>query len=385
MASMSDAIELTKVERMELERRAASRTGRAEDARRARLILLLAEGHTWDEACERVPCSRGFVASWTRRFDEQRLAGLYSRHLGQLATVLTPQLEARVLEATRRGSRDGTTHWSTRRLAEHLGVSHMMVARVWRKHGLKPQRIERYMASNDPDFEKKAADVIGLYLNPPAHAAIFCVDEKTHIQALDRKDPVLPLSPGRLERHGFEYYRHGTLSLYAAFNTKTGEVLGKTAVRHTSAEFVAFLSELVLNQPRGKEIHVIADNLSTHKTEQVAMFLAAHPSVHLHFTPTYSSWLNQVELWFGKIERDVIARGVFTSVTDLRRKLMRYIRQYNKAPRTVKWKYADPSRHISTVAHRDPDQHAPAREHEGLNRSEGGSLRLPYVANRHGE
>jgi len=346
MASMSDAIELTKVERMELERRAASRTGRAEDARRARLILLLAEGHTWDEACERVPCSRGFVASWTRRFDEQRLAGLYSRHLGQVATVLTPQLEARVLEATRRGPRDGTTHWSTRRLAEHLGVSHMMVARVWRKHGLKPQRIERYMASNDPDFEKKAADIIGLYLNPPAHAAIFCVDEKTHIQALDRKDPVLPLSPGRLERHGFEYYRHGTLSLYAAFNTKTGEVLGKTAVRHTSAEFVAFLTELVLNQPRGKEIHVIADNLSTHKTPQVQEFLAAHPNVHLHFTPTYSSWLNQVELWFGKIERDVIARGIFTSVFDLKRKLMRYIRQYNKAPRTVKWKYADPSRHL---------------------------------------
>jgi transposase len=348
MAFMSDAIELTHVERMELERRAASRTGRAEDARRARLILLLAEGHTWDEACERVPCSRGFVASWTKRFEEQRLAGLYSRHFGQVATVLTPQLEARILEATRRGPTDGTTHWSTRRLGEKLGVSHMMVARVWGKHGLKPHRIERYMASNDVDFEKKAADIIGLYINPPAHAAIFCVDEKTAIQALDRKDPVLPLSPGRLERHGFEYYRHGTLSLYAAFNTKTGEVLGKTAARHTSAEFVAFLTEIVLNQPRGKEIHVIADNLSTHKTEQVQEFLTEHPKVHLHFTPTYSSWLNQVELWFAKIERDVIARGVFTSVDDLRKKLMRYIRHYNKAPRTVKWKYADPSRHLGT-------------------------------------
>ena len=345
---MTDTITLTKAERMELERRVASRTGRAEDARRARAILLLAEGHTWDEACDRVPCSRGFLASWWKRFEEERIAGLYSRHIGQVASILTPQLEARILDITRRPPSDGATHWSTRKLGERLGVSHMMVARVWRKHGLKPQRIERYMASNDPDFQKKAADVIGLYLNPPAHAAIFCVDEKTHIQALDRKDPVLPLSPGRLERHGFEYYRHGTLSLYAAFNTKTGEVLGKTAARHTSAEFVAFLADIVVNQPRGKEIHVIADNLSTHKTEQVAMFLEAHPSVHLHFTPTYSSWLNQVELWFGKIERDVIARGVFTSVTDLRKKLMRYIRQYNKAPRTVKWKYADPSRHIST-------------------------------------
>src|SRR5881394_3309567 len=347
MASMSDAIELTKVERMELERRAASRTGRAEDARRARLILLLAEGHTWDEACERVPCSRGFVASWTRRFDEQRLAGLYSRHLGQVATVLTPQLEARVLEATRRGPRDGTTHWSTRRLAEHLQVSHMMVSRVWRKHGLQPHRIERYMASNDPDFEKKAADIIGLYLNPPAHAAVFSVDEKTAIQALDRKDPVLPLSPGRAERHGFEYFRHGTLSLYAAFDTKTGEVLGKTAARHTSAEFVAFLADIVVNQPRGKDIHVIADNLSAHKTGQVEDFLHRHPKVHLHFTPTYSSWLNQIELWFAKIERDVIARGVFKSVADLRRKLMKYIRHYNNVPKTVKWRYFDPTRRIT--------------------------------------
>ena len=158
----------------------------------------------------------------------------------------------------------------------------------------------------------------------------------------------MPLSPGRAERHGFEYYRHGTLSLYAAFNTKTGEVLGKTTARHTSAEFVAFLADIVANQPRRKEIHVIVDNLSAHKTKRVDAFLEAHPNVQLHFTPTYSSWLNQVELWFAKIERDVIARGVFTSVNDLKRKLLRYIRQYNKAPRTVKWKYVDPSRHISS-------------------------------------
>ena len=345
---MTNAIVLTKAERMELERRAASRTGRAEDARRARVILLLAEGHTWDETCERLECSRGFVDQWNRRFGEQRIAGLHSRHLGQVATTLTPQVEARILEATRRAPADGATHWSTRKLGAHLNISHMMVARVWRKHGLKPHRIERYMASNDPNFETKAADIIGLYLNPPAHAAVFCVDEKTAIQALDRTDPVLPLSPGRAERHGFEYYRHGTLSLYAAFNTKTGEVLGKTTARHTSAEFVAFLTDIVVNQPRGKEIHVIADNLSAHKTGQVEEFLQVHRNVHLHFTPTYSSWLNQVELWFAKIERDVIARGVFTSVPDLKRKLMRYIRQYNKSPRTVKWKYADPSRHIST-------------------------------------
>ena len=173
------------------------------------------------------------------------------------------------------------------------------------------------------------------------------MDEKTAIQALDRKDPVLPLSPGRAERHGFEYFRHGTLSLYAAFNTRTGEVLGKTAPRHTSAEFVAFLTDIVANQSNGKEIHVIADNLSAHKTKSVDEFLTENPNVHIHFTPTYSSWLNQVELWFAKIERDVIARGVFTSVSDLKRKLMRYIRRYNKKPKPVKWKYFDPTRRIT--------------------------------------
>jgi transposase len=204
------------------------------------------------------------------------------------------------------------------------------------------------MASNDPHFETKAADIIGLYLNPPQHAAVFCVDEKTAIQALDRQDPVLPLSPGRAERHGFEYYRHGTLSLYAAFNTQTGEVLGKTAERHTSEQFIAFLTDLVATQPKGREIPVMADNLSAHKTKRVAEVLQSHPQMSLHFTPTYSSWLNQVELWFAKIERDVIARGVFTSVKDLAKKLMRYIRHYIKAPKIVKWKYCDPSRRIRT-------------------------------------
>ena len=203
------------------------------------------------------------------------------------------------------------------------------------------------MVSNDPDFEKKAADVIGLYVNPPQHAVVFSIDEKTAIQALDRREPVLPLSPGRAERHGFEYYRHGTLSLYAALNTRSGKVVGKTVSRHTSAEFVAFLSDVVASQPRTREIHLIADNLSAHKTKKVGDFLASHPRVHIHYTPTYSSWLNQVELWFSKIERDVIARGIFTSVADLRRKLMRYVRHHNKEPRPIKWTYTNPKNRIA--------------------------------------
>jgi transposase len=345
---MESAIVLTEAERMELNQRAGSRSGRADDARRARLILLLGAGHTWASIRDKLDCNDAFIDRWVKRFRQERLAGLFSRHAGQEASKLTPALEARILEWTlKRKAPDGATQWSTRKLGSQLKVSHMMVARVWAKHGLHPQRLDRYMATNDPDFETKAADIIGLYLNPPAHAAVFCVDEKTAIQALDRKDPVLPLSPGRAERHGFEYFRHGTLSLYAAFNTKTGEVLGKTAARHSSAEFVAFLADIVVNQPRGKEIHVIVDNLSAHKTLQVEEFLERHPNVRLHFTPTYSSWLNQVELWFAKIERDVIARGVFTSLADLRRKLMKYIRYYNQVPKTVKWRYFDPTRRIT--------------------------------------
>lgn len=340
---------LTDVERRELERRSHSRKGRADDARRARCILLLAAGASWTRIRGQLRCGDTYIARWSRRFAAERLAGLYSRHRGQPATVLTPKVEARILNWTRRGPQDGTTHWSTRRLAKALGLSHMMVARVWTRHGLKPHRLERYMASDDPDFEHKAADIIGLYLNPPQHAAVFCVDEKTAIQALDRWDPVLPLSPGRAERHGFEYARHGTLSLYAAFNTRTGEVLGRTAERHTSGEFVAFLTDLVAHRPRGQAIHVILDNLSAHKTQQVEAFLLDHPTVRLHFTPTYSSWLNQVELWFAKIERDVIARGIFTSRHDLKRKIMRYIRQYNTSAKPVKWKYADPRHRITAT------------------------------------
>jgi transposase len=257
------------------------------------------------------------------------------------------RLEARVLDYTlRRKPADGSTHWSSRKLAAQLGVPFMTVQRIWRKHDVRPHRVDTHMVSNDPDFEAKAADVIGPYLNPPLHAAVFCVDEKTAIQALDRKDRMLPLSPGRAESHGFEYKRNGTLSLFAALNVAAGEVLGKTAPRHTSAQFVAFLTEVVSAQPARKEIHVICDNVSSHKTDAVQTFLADYTNVSIHYAPTYSSWLNQVENWFARIQRDVITRGVFTSTTDLDKKLMRYIRQYNKQAAPLKWKYSDPTRRI---------------------------------------
>ncbi len=234
------------------------------------MLLLLADGASYTQVQQTVGCTAPFISKWKRRFLEERLAGLYARHEGRPIQVL----------------------------------HHMMVARIWKKHGLQPHRIEHYKASNDPDFETKAADIIGLYMNPPQHAAVFCIDEKTAIQALDRRDPILPLSPGRAERHGFEYVRHGMLSLYAAFDTKTGKV---------------------------------------------AQFLEANPKVRLHFTPTYFSWLNKIELWFSKIERALIHRGVFTSTHDLTRKIMRYIRKYNEDPKPVKWTYNDPSRRIKTT------------------------------------
>jgi len=257
-------------------------------------------------------------------------------------------MEARILAKTRQRPPDGSTHWSTRKLGKVLGISHVLVLRVWRRAGLQPHRVERYMASDDPDFERKAADVIGLYLKPPQHAVVFAADEKTAIQALDRLDPVLPLSPGRAERHGFEYYRHGTLSLYAALNTSTGEIIGQTVPRHTSAAFVEFLTDIVASQPRRREIHVIVDNLSAHKTKAVQAFLEQHPHMHLHFTPTYSSWLNQVELWFAKIERDLLARGIFTSIPDLARKIRRYITRYNEDPKPIRWIYSNPAHRITS-------------------------------------
>jgi transposase len=344
------ALTLTDDERTELERRVRSLKIRSEDARRARVVLMLAAGAPYSMIEATVPCYRDYINRWRRRFLADGLEGLRPRYRGQLPSVLTPAMEARILAKTRQPPPDGSTHWSTRKLGRVLRIHHNLVRKAWQRAGLQPHRFERYMASDDPDFEQKAAEVIGLYVNPPDHAAVFAVDEKTAIQALDRLDPVLPLSPGRAERHGFEYYRHGTLALFAALNTQSGEVLGHTVPRHTSAAFVEFLGDIVATQPTRREIHVIADNLSTHKTQAVRTFLIAHPNVRLHFTPTYSSWLNQVELWFSKIERDLLARGIFTSVADLSRKIRRYIRHYNKAPKPIRWAYRNPAHRISSTS-----------------------------------
>ena len=344
------ALRLAAAERSELEAMARSRTLAAGLVDRARMILAMADGEPYAVIGTRLGVSTTTLTRWRKRFERQRVAGLHDAPRAGRGDRLTPALEAKILALTQQPPPKPYTHWTMRRLAARLGLSHMTVGRVWRRAGLKPHRLERYVASADPEFERKAADIIGLYLNPPTHAAVFCVDEKSAIQALDRRDPVLPLSPGRAERHGFEYVRHGTLSLYAALEVGTGHVEGMTAARHTSAEFVTFLERVVATQPKRRAIHFIVDNLSAHKTKAVRAWLTAHPRVQLHYTPTYSSWLNQVVLWFAKIERDLIVRGIFTSVPDLRRKLMQYIRAHNTTCHPFVWRYANPKRRIRAVA-----------------------------------
>src|ERR1700716_114637 len=252
-------------ERRELERRARSRSLAVELVRRAKVILMLAAGRSYSEISERLACTDRYISLWKEGFRHERLVGLDSRYRGAEHRRRTAQTEARILELTRRGPTDGSTHWSSYRLAKELGVSQSTVSKVWRQFGLQPHRSRSYMARDDPQLEGKPADIIGLYLKPPLQAAVFCVNETSAIQALDRLDPVLPLSPGRAERHGFEYYRHGTLSLYEAFNTQTGEVLCYSVRRPASAAFLAFLGTVIDSQPRRRQIHVLADNLTAHK------------------------------------------------------------------------------------------------------------------------
>jgi transposase len=263
---------ITDEQRSELSHWAQSRTLPAGDVFRARLILALANGGTYAEIMHSLRTTAPTISRWKQRFQEQGIAGLDPRHKGSQPRVANAAVQAKIARKTQQKPADGSTHWSCRKMAAALGLSKSTVQRVWAQARLKPHRLDRYMASDDPRFEQKAADIIGLYMNPPQHAAVFCVDEKTAIQALDRLDPVLPLSPGRAERHGFEYYRHGTLSLYAALDVRTGKVEGMTAARHTSQDFVAFLEGLVKRTGWAQQIHVVLDNLSAHKTKDVERF-----------------------------------------------------------------------------------------------------------------
>lgn len=322
-----------------------SGTVEARLARRARAILLLASGLSVRTTAQQVGLAPRMTQHWKRRFIEQGVAGLQDAPRPGRPKRIALSKEARILADTQKRPPGPLTQWSSRLMAKRHGVSQSFVSRLWRRHGLKPHHLDYYVASADPDFEAKAAAILGLYLNPPAHAVVLCIDEKSHIQALDRTQPTLPLSPGHPERHSFEYLRRGTLSLYAALEISSGRVRGHCAPRHTATEFVQFL-DLAIRGHRRKEIHIVLDNLSAHKTPQVHVWLAKHPRVHLHYTPTYSSWLNQVELWFGKLERDCIERGIFTSTKDLKRKLLAYIDRHNIEAKPFRWTYNNPKRRI---------------------------------------
>ena len=321
---MNATLSLTTEERAVLQALVRSRSAAAADVKRARLIVMLEQGASWSAISRALPCTPDYINRWKSRFEVERLGGLYARHLGRTPADDAAKLEARVLTWTQKPPSDGSTHWSTRKLARALGISHMMVARIWAKHGLKPHRLDRYMASNDPNFEAKAADVIGLYLNPPDHALVLCVDEKTQIQALQRTQPMLPLGLGYLEGVTHDYKRHGTATLFAALDVANGRVLTQCKARHRHQEFLAFLRHIEASVPEELDVHLVVDNYGTHKHPKIKAWLARRPRYHLHYTPTYASWLNQIEIWFGQITRKAIRRGSFSSVADLKAQIERY-------------------------------------------------------------
>jgi transposase len=318
--------------------RALTRAGTSEQrmVMRARIVLRAAEGAANVAVAEELGVSIPTVLLWRRRFKEQGLAGLEDLpHPGRPRTY-GADLEQRILAETLTPPDDGTTHWSRQRMAERVGVSASTVGRVWREGRLRPHRTETFKYSNDPDLVAKVIDVVGLYLHPPERAVVLSVDEKTQIQALDRTQPMLPLRPGQVERHTHDYKRNGTTSLFAALEVATGRVTNETRERHTGADFLAFLRLLARTYPKG-QVHVILDNVSTHKTPDVQRWLAGHKRFHFHFTPTSASWLNQIETWFGILTRQALRRGSFESVRALVAAIERFTRAWNTDATPFTW------------------------------------------------
>ena len=274
--------------------------------------------------------SRPTVYTWKRRYLEEGIGGLADRDRPGRPTTLQPEAVERILFLTTQRVPKEATHWSTRLMARYAGVSQWQVRKVWAAADLKPHRIKSFKISNDPQFAEKVIDVVGLYLNPPDNALVLSVDEKTQIQALDRTQPLLPMRPGQIERRSHDYKRHGTTSLYAAFDVATGQVLGRITQRHRAKEFLEFLRQIDRSTPSHLDLHLVLDNSSTHKTEEIRSFLKKTPRFHFHFTPTSASWLNAVETWFSQLERRAIHRGIFTSVAELRREIRRFIDAHNQ-------------------------------------------------------
>jgi len=298
-------------------------------ADRARIILLSAEGLSAAAIEEKIGVARITVYKWRERYIAEGVGALVDLPRPGQPRKLDPKDAKRILTMTTTTIPKESTHWSLRLMAKYAGVTVHQVSQVWKAADLRPHRLQSFKISNDPKFAEKVVDVVGLYMDPPENAVVLSVDEKTQIQALDRTQPMLPLKPGQVERRTHDYKRHGTASLYAAFDIATGQIIGRVTQRHRGREFLAFLRQIDRSVPKHLALHIILDNSSTHSTPEVKSFLASHPRFVLHFTPTSASWLNAVEGWFSSLERRSIHRGVFTSVEDLREEIRRYIAAHN--------------------------------------------------------
>jgi transposase len=337
MANVARPLTLSNDERRELLRLQRSSSAPAGVVRRARAVLLMADEMSGTEVAHQTGYTPVQVSRIRQRFCDERLAGLEDRARSGRPPTVSGRTTARVVALTLKPPPAGVTHWSTRDLAEHVGgVSHMTVHRIWRAHALQPHRVETFKFSTDPEAEAKIYDVVGLYLQPPTNAVVLSVDEKTQIQALSRTQPLLPMRPGLPARRTHDYRRNGLTSLYAAFNVKSGEVVGACHPRHTAVEFLEFLQLLQRRYPRG-DLHVILDNSSTHSTPAIREWVAAHPRVQFHFTPTGASWLNLVEVWFSILTRKSVHRGSFDTVRALVAHIRRYIERWNDHPTPFVW------------------------------------------------
>jgi transposase len=331
------ALVLTETERQELESMAHRARTMPTLARRARVILACGEGNNNCEVARRLRVSATTVWKWRARFVSRRVSGLLDEPRPgaprQIGDEKIEEVIVRTLESTPRGA----THWSTRSMAKATGYSHMTISRVWRAFGLQPHRSETFKLSSDPQLIEKVRDIVGLYVSPPEHAVVLCVDEKSEIQALDRTAPLLPMQPGQAERRTHDYKRHGTTSLFAALDVQAGRVLCQTHRRHRSLEFRKFLDRIDANVPPELDVHIVLDNYGTHKSLMIRNWFAKRPRFHVHFTPTYSSWINQVERWFAALTQKQIRRGSHRSVLELERAIHQFIDATNADPKPFVW------------------------------------------------
>jgi transposase len=332
------AIELSEPERQTLEQWARGRTTPARQVLRAKIVLGAAAGFNNQQIAEQCDTDPHTVARWRNRFAKLRLAGLEkdAPRGGRLPKV-RQELVAEIVRKTTQEKPANATHWSTRTLAASMGTTRSMVNRVWRAVGLKPHLVKTFKVSNDPLFARKVVDIVGLYLNPPEHALVLCVDEKSQIQALDRSQKSLPMCRGRLGTMTHDYKRNGTTTLFAALNVFDGRVIGKCMNRHRHQEFLKFLKLIDAETPPELDLHLIVDNYATHKHPQVVKWLAKHKRFHLHFTPTSSSWLNLVERWFREITEKQIRRGTFRNVEKLITVIEDYMSHNNENPKPFVW------------------------------------------------